>query len=222
MTPRIELKARVLALAAKEASPIRRAVERRRAIRWLGACVWMLLVFGGLGGLRAVVRPVAFVLGTAAGWAAIALAATLGSSRKRSMLGRPESALLLIVVATPLALEAWYSAWVGRADFAVAASPAVAILHCLIATLAMAAAPFALLLVGRRGSDPNHPRSTGAAMGVVSGAWGAMLIDLHCEHSDLMHVTLGHVLPALLLGLLGFILGAAVLGVRAESLSRPD
>jgi hypothetical protein len=222
MTPPTELKARVLALAAKEASPIRRAVERRRAIRWLGGCVWMLLIFGGLGGLRAVVRPVAFVLGTAAGWAAIALAATLGSSRKRSMLERPESALLLIVVATPLALEAWYSAWVGRADFAVAASPAVAILPCLIASLAMAVAPFALLLVGRRGGDPNHPRATGAAMGVVSGAWAAMLIDLHCEHSDLMHVTLGHVLPALLLGLLGFILGAAVLGVRAESPSRPD
>jgi hypothetical protein len=216
MRPSSELRARVLSAVAKEPSPARRAVERRRALALLGAGLWMLFVFGGLGGFRAVERPLAFVLGTGAGWAAIALVATWGASRGGSMVGRPRSALLLLVVMTPLALEVWYAAWALRADFAVAVAPIDKSALCAIATLTMALAPFALLFLGRRGSDPNHPRATGAAMGVVAGVWGAVLIDLHCERTDILHVTLGHVLPVLVLALVGWVLGARWLGVRAE------
>lgn len=216
MKPSVELRARVLSAVAKEPSPVRRTVERRRALSWLGAGLWMLLVFGALGGFRAVERPVAFVLGTGAGWAAIAALATWGSSRGGSMLGRPRSTLLLLAVLTPLALLVWYAAWVMRADFPVVVAPLAQSVTCALATLALAFAPFALLLLGRRGSNPNHPRATAAAMGVVAGAWGAALINLHCERADMMHVTLGHVLPALLLGLIGWALGARLLGVRAE------
>jgi hypothetical protein len=216
MKPSSELRARVLSAVAKEPSPARRAVERRRAIGLLGAGMWMLFVFGGLGGFRAVERPVAFVLGTGAGWAAIALLATWGSSRRGSMLGRPRSALLFLIVMTPLTLEVWYAAWALRADFAAGVAPVDRSALCAIATLMMALAPFALLVRGLRGSDPNHPRATGAALGVVAGAWGAVLIDLHCERADVLHVTLGHVLPALVLALVGWVLGARLLGVRAE------
>jgi hypothetical protein len=216
MKPSAELRARVLSAVAKEPSHVRRTVERRRALSWVGAGLWMLVVFGGLGGFRAVERPLAFVLGTGAGWAAIALLATWGSSRGGSMLGRPRSTLLLLTVLTPVALQAWYTAWVMRADFTVAVAPLARSGLCALATLALAFAPFALLLLARRGSDPNHPRATAAAMGVVAGAWGAVLIDLHCERADLMHVTLGHVAPVLLLALAGWALGARWLGVRAE------
>jgi hypothetical protein len=206
----------VLSAVAKDPSPARRAVERRRALSLLGAGLWMLLVFGGLGGFRAVERPIAFVLGTGVGWAAIALLATWGSSRGGSMVGRPRSFVLFSIVLTPLALEVWYVAWALRADFAAAVAPIDRSALCALATVTMALAPFALFLLGRRGSDPNHPRATGAAMGVVAGAWGAVLIDLHCERADVLHVTLGHVVPALVLGIAGWVLGGALLGVRAE------
>jgi len=165
--------------------------------------------------MRAVERPIAFVLGTAAGWAAMALLATWGASRGGSMLGRPRSALLWVVVATPLLLEAWYVGSAARADVTVVASPVSASLRCVLATLAMALAPLALLLVGRKGGDPVHPRATGAAIGVVSGAWAAVLIDLHCERVDLVHVTLGHVLPVVVLALVGGAVGGTWLRVRA-------
>jgi len=220
MKPPAQLKARVMSAAAREAAPVRRTVERRRAFAWIGAGLWMFLVFGGVGGLRAVERPVAFVLGTAAGWAAIALAATWGSSRGGSMLGRPRNTLLSLIIMTPIALVCWYAAWVGRSGVAGEAPADLAILPCMLVTLTMGLAPFALLLLGRRGSDPVHPRATAAAIGVVSGAWGAVLIDMHCERVDLLHVALGHVVPALLLGLAGFLVGGSWLGVRAEPKGR--
>jgi len=214
MKPRVELKALVMSAAAKEASPTRRAVELRRALAWLGAGLWVLLVFGGLGGMRAVERPVSFVLGTAVGWAVVALLVSWGSSRGRSMLGRPRAVILAMAVATPLLLEAWYVAALVRSDVTVVASPVLASLFCAAATLAMALAPFALLLRGRKGADPIHPRVTGAAMGAVSGAWAAVLIDLHCERVDVGHVTLGHVLPVVVLALVGAALGGVWLRVR--------
>ena len=214
MKPPAQLKSLVMAATAREASPSRHAVERRRALSWFAAGLWMLLVFGGLGGMRAVERPIAFVLGTAAGWAALSLVATWGASRGGSMLGRPRSALLCVVVATPLLLEAWYVGSVARSDITVVASPVSASLRCVLATLAMALPPLALLLLGRKGGDPIHPRVTGAAIGVVSGAWAAVLIDLHCERVDFAHVTLGHVLPVVGLALVGGARGGTWLRVR--------
>jgi hypothetical protein len=210
-----ELKARVLSAAAEKASPARSVVVRSRALSWLGASLWILLVFSAIGGLRAVERPVTFVLWTIVGWAAIAFLASWASSRGGSMIGRPVGILILTVAATPLALEVWYAMWVGRSDAALVVSPIVrGYFSCAPATLGMGVAPFVMLLLGRRGSVPNYPRPTAAAMGVVSGAWGAVLIDFHCERADLLHVTLGHILPVLLLALAGYALGATLLGVR--------
>ena len=124
MKPAAELKSLVMSAAGAEASPSRRAVERRRAFSWLAAGLWVLLVFGGLGGMRAVERPIAFVVGTAAGWAAMAVVATWGASRGGSMLGRPRSALLWVVVATPLLLEVWYVGSVARSVVIPRAVPA--------------------------------------------------------------------------------------------------
>jgi hypothetical protein len=217
MKPPASLKALVMAHATREPSPNRPAAERKRALAWLGAGLCVLLVFGGLGGMRAVQRPVGFVLGTAAGWTSIALLATWASSRRKSMLGRPRGVLWLLAGTTPLALEASYAGFMGRANFLAAASPMRLDLACMLATLAMAVAPFAIVLAERRGSDPTHPRATGAALGAVCGAWGAVFIDLHCEHADLAHVTLGHVLPVVLMALGGAVLGQRWLSVRSDS-----
>jgi hypothetical protein len=219
--PPADLRARVMSAVAAEPSLARPVVLRRRALSWLGAGLWMLLVFSAVGGFRAVERPLAFVLGTAAGWAAIAFLASWASSHGRSMVGRPAGILIIIVAATPLALEVWYAVWVGRSTDGLIVSPLVRSLSCAPATLAMGVAPFVMLLLGRRGSVPNYPRAAAAAMGVVSGAWGAVLVDLHCERADLLHVTLGHVLPVLLLAVAGYALGATLLGVRGERRDGP-
>jgi hypothetical protein len=206
----------VLSAVSKEPSPNRSGVARRNAYRGLAAAGFMLVVFAALGGMRAVERPLGFVLVTAAGWAAIAFAAGWSSARGRSMLGRPRSLLVGFAVLTPLALEAWYVCWSFRSSMPPVATPLLAAIPCAIATLAMGAAPLIVMMLARRGTDPVHPGATAAAMAAVAGASSAVLMDLHCERADLVHVSLGHVLPVLLLVCVGLALGGRWLGVRAE------
>jgi hypothetical protein len=58
---------------------------------------------------------------------------------------------------------------------------------------------------------------TGAALGVAAGAWGAVLIDLHCEMTDPLHVLLGHMLPVVLLAITGTLVARSVLAIRART-----
>jgi hypothetical protein len=226
MTPSPELKARILAATIEDPAPDRRAVRRRTALSWMAATVFTLLVFGAVGGLRAVERPLPFVLATAGGWAVIAMAVSWACSRKGSMVGRPLEVLLPAILATPLALGAWYLVWLERGpstDLSVpAAAPLGRAFVCLGVSLVFAAAPF-LVIAGRlRATAPAHPRVTLAAMAVVAGTWACVLMDLHCEHVDLAHVTVGHILPVLVMALVGFLLGERLLGVHAEvSAGRP-
>jgi hypothetical protein len=163
-------------------------------------------------------RPLSFVLATAAGWAGIALAASWASSRKGSMVGRPLGVLVGLTLATPAALAAWYLAWVGRVPMPPA--PVDRAFVCLAVSLVFAAGPFVLLARSLRATAPAHPRATAAAIGVVTCAWASVLMDLHCERGDLVHVTLGHVAPALVLALVGFALGERLF--RADFSPRGD
>jgi hypothetical protein len=76
--------------------------------------------------------------------------------------------------------------------------------------------PLVTFLIARRGSDPVHPRSLGAALGAASGLWAATLVDLWCPVAYPSHVVLGHVLPALLLAGAGAALGARLLSLSAS------
>jgi hypothetical protein len=214
MTP--ELKARVLAEAMREPAADRSAVRRRVRRAWLFVAVLTLLTFGALGGLRAVERPLPFVLVTAVGWGGVALAATWGSIRRGSMVGRPLPLLLAAILATPPALAAWYLAWLGRLESPVSVAPLGRAFVCMAVCVAFAAAPFVVLASTKRATAPAHPRVAAAALGVVASAWASVLMDLHCEHADVLHVIVGHVAPVLLLGLLGFLLGDRLLDARAD------
>jgi hypothetical protein len=216
MTPLPDLKARVLAQAQLAPAPDRRAVRRRATRTWLVVAVVTFVAFGALGGLRAVERPFAFVLATAAGWAGVAAAATWCSARRGSMAGRPLSVLVAGILLTPPALLAWYTAWVCRADEPVPSTPVGRAFVCMAICVALAASPFVAFAITRRGSAPVHPRATAAALGVVACAWASVLMDLHCEHADVLHVCLGHVAPVFIVGLLGFLLGERLFGVHAD------
>jgi len=216
MTPSPELKARVLAAAMKEPAPDRQAVRRRAGVSWLLAGTFPLLVFGGLGGMRAVERPLPFVVATAAGWAGVALAVSWISSRRGSMVGRPLATLVFAILSTPLLLATWYLGCFLRLDGPVTVAPPSRALLCLAVSLVFAAGPFFVLAGRLRTSAPAHPRATAAAMAVVASAWAAVLMDLHCEQADPFHVTLGHVVPVLVLACAGFLLGERLLGLRGS------
>jgi hypothetical protein len=216
MKPPADLKARVLLAVARDPSPDRRAVSVRAARAWLGVGLATALMFVAIGGLRAVERPLAFVLGTAAGWGGIALAATVASARRGKMVGRPFVVLVLSVAVTPVALGLWYLIWVGNWGGLGPPAPASRALVCFGVSLVLAAGPFFVLTRGRRDTFPAHPRATAAAIGVVAGAWAGVLMDLHCERADVVHVALGHVAPAAVLALAGAVLGDRLLGTSPE------
>ncbi len=215
MTPRPELKARVLSAVAREPAPARRAVARRRIGFTLLAAAWATAIVVALGGVGTRVRPASLLAGTAAGWALLALAATRESSRRRSMVGPPSGRLATVVAATPVCLLAWYAASLWRSRIEVVAAPPSCALVCFGATLGIASVPLLLFLWLRRDADPVHPRAAGAAIGVATGAWASVFIDLHCQYMDMAHVALGHVAPAVVLAVLGALAGKAVLGVKA-------
>lgn len=221
MKPPTELKARVLAAVASEASPDRQRVSRRATVAWLVAVATALVVFLMVGGIRAVERPVSFVLVTVAGWAAIALAATWACARRGSMVGRPLGVLLLATALTPAALGLWYL--ISAASWGCGGPPSAPsyALVCLSVSIALVAGPCAVMMRARWASDPAHPRATAAAVGVVAGAWAGVMMELHCERADVAHVALGHVAPALVLALLGALFGERLLGVHTQAARAP-
>jgi hypothetical protein len=172
-----------------------------------------------LGGPTFRARPVPYVVALAVAWLGVALAATLGGvTRGRSMLGRPAFVHFLVAAVTPVALLATAlltsTAWPEtQDDHPVAAAHAI----CVAVTLVCALGPLGAFAVLRRHSDPVAPRLTGAAIGAASGGWGAVVIELHCTHASTVHVLLGHVLPVVLLTLIGVLVGDRVVALRGAA-----
>jgi hypothetical protein len=214
-----DLRARVLEAARREASPTGDEVRRRARLAWLGAAAVTCAVFVGLGGLR-VRREADVVAATAAGAAAVAILATwLAVGRGRSMLGRSRAALVAAAAAVPVAFLAWSAAATLLAPGGLrlsAGAPWAAHAVCFALVAAYAAAPFFVALRLRRGSDPVHPRALGASLGAAAGAWGGLLIDVHCPDDTVLHLAIGHALPIVALAIVGMSVGARALGVRGR------
>ncbi len=221
MMPPADLKARVLAAAAAEPAPIRPEVVRGTFLDGCVATAIALGIFFAMGGAHAGERPGSFVAATAAGGCAVALAATLGVVRRGSMLGRSRAALIALSLAVPVALFAGYAVWLSCWPVAAEPVPIAQGAVCLALTLAMASVPFVIFARSRRDSDPVHPHATGAAIGALAGAWASVLIGLHCEHVELLHVAVGHVLPVALLAGVGAVVGGRVIGLKSRAPVRP-
>jgi hypothetical protein len=213
----MELKERILAASAASPSPSRTAMRRRLVLLIVGgaaamaAIYWMFAfrIFGWQGIPRSQILAGGTLLG-AASVAAMAVAIAVG--RGRHMLGRSRRWLLAMIVLAPLSLLAWKIGW--SAIFGnLAESPRLGY-RCLSMAMAMGAVPLALLAMTRRGEEPRHPGLLGAAIGVAVGACGWMLIDLWCPVAGPVHLLLGHLLPVVLLGLLGAAVGRVLLAVH--------
>ena len=124
------------------------------------------------------------------------------------MLGRPWQWLVAVAVATPLLLlGVAYLGYVWWPAAAMGDCPPRAHAMCFAFATAMAVGPLAAFAFVRRHTDPVHPRLTGAAIGAAAGSWGALAIGAHCGGTMPLHILAGHVLPLLLLMLLGAWIG---------------
>ena len=215
--PSSDLRARVLAEAARTPSPTRATHKRRVALlAAIGAIatVTLFVVMGGMSPGKRPVEMIAFTVGF--GLVAAAVLTRLSSGEPRSMLGRPRTVLLSAVVVTaPIlavvalcATMAWPEAAGEHVDGGVH-------LACGAISVLQGALPLIALLLPRRGTDPVHPAITGAALGMTAGAWTVVMAYLRCPHAAAMHCVVAHVIPTLILTALGAVLGWLLLRVRA-------
>ena len=211
--PAPDLKRRVLAAVQTEPAPTQSAVRQRWWLTFAICAAIALAIFAEAGGVQTYDRPGLLVVWTCVGWiVAASAAAALGVARGRSMLGRSTASLVTLIIALPLAVLAWkigvtvpfgpqmMAPWPGRPGF-----------RCLGLSLAMAAPPLVALVVIRRRSDPVHPGIAGAVLGITAGIAAGTLVDLWCPIAYLPHVLLGHILPLLVVALVGAWVGRRLL-----------
>jgi hypothetical protein len=212
-----ELRDRILAAARATPAPTRSEIARKNAIALLFGLVPAVAVIAlGIDTAR---RPAAYVAAVAVGWMLVAAAATWGAlGRGRSMVGRPNAWLVVVAVATPLALLACaylgYIPWPSAAD---ADCGRFGDFKCFGFTTVAALGPLFAFVYARRNTDPVHPALTGAAIGAAAGAWAGVAIALHCPFASPMHVGLGHVVPTIVVAAVGMLVGARFVAVRGAS-----
>lgn len=211
-----ELRARVLAEAARTPSPTRAAYKRRVLLIASAGALATASLFVAMGGVSPGRRPVEMIAFTAGfGLLAAAILTRLSSAGHGSMLGRPRSVLLTAVVVTaPLLALVAFAAMLAWPELALEEVSGRVHLACGILSVAQGALPLLALLLLRRGSDPVHPAVTGAALGMTAGAWTVVMAYLRCPHTAPMHCILAHVAPTLVLTALGAGLGWLLLRLK--------
>jgi hypothetical protein len=207
-----ELRARVLAAAARVPAPTRARTRARNVVLAVVGAATPLGVFLYMDGLRQGTRPDRLLFSTAGTAALMALVAcTVAFGRGRSMLGRKRWLLLslttslpLVLLVTKIGISARFpdmmNSWDGRPGY-----------RCLGLGCLLAPVPLAAALLARRGSSPAHPSLSGAAMGAGVGSCVWLLVDLWCPVAYVPHLFLGHLLPVLLTTAAGTLAGARLL-----------
>ncbi|MEO8874407.1 MAG: NrsF family protein [Polyangiaceae bacterium] len=218
MTLPASLKDRVLEAAKREPSETR-AQHQTKAIRALavGTAVALFILFV-TGGPELGRRPAALLVTTALILAALATAMTVLAVRGfgKSMTGASSETLITAaLISAPAMWLVELGARLVWPPTMIRHSSVQSTIICHVCTLAMALGPMIALIRIRRNSDPVHPRAFGAALGAAAGAWGAVLIDLHCASNDMQHIALGHLLPTAVLAVIGAVVGAKSLSLGA-------
>ena len=214
-TPTPDLKARVLAAAASTPAPARARLRVRNVAIAAVAAVAVAETFAWWGGLRAAPRPTALVVETALGAACItSVAAWAAFGQGRSMLGRSAVVLGMVSLITPATLFAWKVFWSAQTPEMIEIWPDRPGYKCLRLSLSMAIWPLLAMVLMRRNSDPNHPRLTGASLGIAASACAWVFTDLWCPVAYVPHLLLGHVLPMILLAGAGALLGNWLIALR--------
>lgn len=212
----MDLKARVRGAVEARPSPTRsHARARGRAIALASVVIAAVLFFGAGGISHGAGRTTGVAAASIGGWAIIAALSMWAANRRGASATGPSRAwLLAVAVGTPALLLALMVA-------IVLVVPTAGELHlerfgldCFSLSLAATLVPFVGLLVLRRGSDAVHPAAAAAALGAASTAAGGVMVELWCPVAALRHVAIGHVLPIVVLAIVGAIVGGAVLRLR--------
>ncbi|MGH7281366.1 MAG: NrsF family protein [Polyangiaceae bacterium] len=218
MTLPSDLKARVLDAAKREPSPTREEHQKKTMQIALAGIVGALIVFLGTGGPDMGQRSASFYATSFALLAAMSIIVTVLSLGvfKKSMTGAPTDTLVVIALAAAPAVWgielALRTIWPQNYGHPATLQSTVI---CFLCTMGMALGPMLALLRVRRFTDAVHPAALGAAFGASAGAWGAVLIDLHCASNDLAHIAWAHALPVLLLAGAGALIGKKLLAPKA-------
>lgn len=208
------LKYRISEALGREPSPARAEVARRDSWTLAAGIGVALAAFLLVGGFRewGAPRSPGLIAVTVSG-SLVTAGLALRATKRRGALPASREALLGVLPAAPFMFFAWKAGWsvaLGEAEW----WPTRPGLLCLGVSLVLGGALLTALIQTRRRSDPLHPRLGGAGLGVASGAAAAVLTDLWCPVGHPAHVAIGHVLPMLLLGLIGAWAGGRALAMR--------
>jgi hypothetical protein len=214
-----DVKARVLEAVRAKRSPTRYAY---RVHAWLvlpSSVVTALALFFAFDGLRhGQGRPLWFYAASALGWAAVATLSMWGAfARGPSAIGRPRGWLMAVAVGTPAVLFALMFAMAVVHPEVTAVHPERIGFKCLGLTVAAATFPLVGLVLARRRSDPVHPVATGAALGAACGASAGVMVEMWCPVATPQHIAVGHILPIVILAVIGGVLGARVIAIRGRT-----
>ena len=209
-----DLEARIKAAIRRQRSPTRRqATSRQAALLVLGSLL-PIACFIAVGGIRTGPRAWSLVVATVMGEASISATALLMAvGRGGQMIGRSARQLLATTIVAPLAVVFWKllcSRWFHVGPWSAAGY------RCLALTVLLASFPLAAIVAVRRGLDPLHPGSLGAALGAASGLCAGVLLDLWCPSGESTHLLLGHLLPIALLALIGASVGQRALAMHGN------
>jgi hypothetical protein len=211
MNATLPLKERILAAATATSSPTRR--EGRRLTAWLvglSAAIGLVIfeLAGGIGHARP--RPLLLTVRLADGWGLAAAWLTWLVARQTAPHVQSRWLLSGASIAGPVLLCAWAYGFHGLYE----QPPACDDWPCIALTLLATATPLACFLAIKRGIEPDHPASLGAAAGTMCGAWAGVLALLWCPSTDVLHIAVGHALPVALSTAVGLVVGSRALRVR--------
>jgi hypothetical protein len=212
MMPSSSLRDKILADAAAHRARTRSEGRRRAALVYTIAALAGLPLFFHWGGLEhGAGRPFALTYGIAGGALLLSLAAaSVAWWRGKSQVGRSQAALVAIAFLVPLVTYVWIVSWHGRY-----AEPFQRVgYRCLTMTLVSGGSLLAAALWLRKRTVAVHPVAGGAALGAAAGAFGGISVDLWCPLTNSPHVLVGHVLPIVVLALVGMVAGRFVLAIR--------
>ena len=209
-----DLRARTIAAVRAHPSKTRRAFRVRALLLMAGSVAGSLAMFLYVGGLRAGPRPASLLVGTLVGALIISvLSMFVGTYRGSSMLPRPSWQLAILVALVPAALFAWKAGWSAHYPGMMVDWPERPGLRCFLLTLAIGIGPLASLVLLSRNSLPVRPGLVGGVMGTLVGAAAWVFLELWCPVAYPRHLVIGHVVPALVLAVIGAILGRRVMAM---------
>ena len=218
----VALRGRILAEVRRQPVPARPEMRRRLLTGLLITLVFEAGLLVLIGGMHGGDRPPWLIAGNACGALLVALVCSwLAFGRGRSMVGRPRSVLVAVAALVMPTLFASI-ALLGRGASVVERGlpPPGNHAQCFGLTAMFSLVPLALLILARRGSDPVHPASTGAALGAAAGAWAAVAMAFVCPYAELTHELIGHVAPVALIVFIGAWAGRSVVGLAGARIPR--